>query len=526
MAALRQDEQRAAAAIVGVSDVRFLGHPDGRVQATLELRRDISRVIRQVRPERVITQSPERNWDFIFASHPDHLAVGEAAVCAVYPDARNPFAHPELLESEGLEPWTVNELWIMGPGKPSNAIAVETTATVERKIAALMCHKSQLPDADAIAERIRIGAAAARARRRGSRPGARPRCSGSPASPEPRWGALTPGSCSSTSITRVPARSRRRSATRAPTSRSCASTRATPSPTPTRPAPWPDSWSWAARWASTTTCPGSSRSARCSAPPSRPDGRCSASASAPNSWRRRWAPPSWRDRSPSAAWARSTSPPEAFVDPVFGPAPTPLPCVHWHGDTFTLPDGAVRLAGNEAYENQAFRVGTRAYGLQFHVEVTGSLVAHWSPHLPPGVFVRAEDVAHVSRAGDGLVRRFVALAARRRVSVSAAGVRKLALALPEATEEPHHDLTSFRVRAKIFATMPPEGGRLHVFLPDDEVASYCAEFPVAVEELRWGKKLSGCRVDPAPRRPCPGAGNARRVVAAQGAEEPEPAGVT
>ncbi len=80
------------------------------------------------------------------------------------------------------------------------------------------------------------------------------------------------------------------------------------------------------------------------------------------------------------------------------------------------------------------------------------------------------------------------------MSVSAAGVRKLALALPEATEQPHHDLTSFRVRGKIFATMPPDGGRLHVFLPEDDVASYCAEFPDAVEELWWGKKLSGCRI--------------------------------
>src|SRR5580704_10687212 len=70
--------------------------------------------------------------------------------------------------------------------------------------------------------------------------------------------------------------------------------------------------------------------------------------------------------------------PEANSDPVFGPAPTPLPCVHWHGDTFGLPESAVRLAGNAAYENQAFRVGDRAYGLQFHVEVTASLVAHRS----------------------------------------------------------------------------------------------------------------------------------------------------
>ena len=160
MAALRQDEQRAAAAVVGVSDVRFLGHPDGMVEANLALRRDISRVIRQVRPERVLTQSPERNWEFIFASHPDHLATGEAAVCAVYPDARNPFAHPELLDDEGLEPWTVGELWIMGPAGQGAGIAVDTTATVERKVAALMCHKSQLPDPEAVTQRVLAGARA------------------------------------------------------------------------------------------------------------------------------------------------------------------------------------------------------------------------------------------------------------------------------------------------------------------------------------------------------------------------------
>ena len=104
----------------------------------------------------------------------------------------------------------------------------------------------------------------------------------------------------------------------------------------------------------------------------------------------------------------------ALDDPLFGPAPTPLPCVHWHGDTFSLPPGAVHLARNDAYENQAFRVGARAYGLQFHVEVTGALVAHWGPHLPPGTFVRASDVAHVARAGDGVIRRFVALAEQER----------------------------------------------------------------------------------------------------------------
>ena len=154
MAALRQDEQRAAAAVVGVSDVRFLGHPDGLVVVNRELRRDISRVIRQVRPERVLTQSSERNLEFIYASHPDHLATGEAALDAVYPDARNPFAHPELLDDEGLEPWSVPELWIMGPGGQGAGVAVDTTATVQRKVAALMCHKSQMPDPDAVAQRV------------------------------------------------------------------------------------------------------------------------------------------------------------------------------------------------------------------------------------------------------------------------------------------------------------------------------------------------------------------------------------
>jgi LmbE family N-acetylglucosaminyl deacetylase len=154
MAALREDEQRAAAAVVGVSDVRFLGHPDGMVVANRELRRDISRVIRQVRPERVLAQSPERNLEFVFASHPDHLATGEAALDAVYPDARNPFAHPELLNDEGLEPWSVPELWIMGPGAAHAGVAVDTTDTLERKVAALLSHKSQLPDPDGVAQRV------------------------------------------------------------------------------------------------------------------------------------------------------------------------------------------------------------------------------------------------------------------------------------------------------------------------------------------------------------------------------------
>jgi LmbE family N-acetylglucosaminyl deacetylase len=153
MAPLRRDEQRAAAAIVGVHELHFLGYPDGRVEATLDLRRDMTRVIRTVRPDRVMTQSPDRNWDRIYASHPDHLATGDAAVAAVYPDARNRWAHPELAE-QGLEPWTVGALW-MGIGRDAATHYVDITTAVDRKIEALLSHKSQLPDPEATETMVR-----------------------------------------------------------------------------------------------------------------------------------------------------------------------------------------------------------------------------------------------------------------------------------------------------------------------------------------------------------------------------------
>jgi hypothetical protein len=77
---------------------------------------------------------------------------------------------------------------------------------------------------------------------------------------------------------------------------------------------------------------------------------------------------------------------------------------------------------------------------------------------------------------------------------SEATVRRIALSLPEATEAPHFDMLGFRVAKKLFATVPPEGDRVHIFLDADEVAAYCAEYPGVVEELWWGQKLSGCRV--------------------------------
>jgi LmbE family N-acetylglucosaminyl deacetylase len=151
--ALRRAEQVAAAKCVGVHDVRFLGYPDGRVEATLELRRDLARVIRQVRPDRVLCPSPERNYARTGASHPDHRAVGSAALDAVYPDARNPFAFPELRVREALAPWKVREVWISGSPSPNHF--VDVTATFRRKIAALSAHASQVAHPDDLEARIR-----------------------------------------------------------------------------------------------------------------------------------------------------------------------------------------------------------------------------------------------------------------------------------------------------------------------------------------------------------------------------------
>ncbi|GAA0996990.1 PIG-L family deacetylase [Acrocarpospora macrocephala] len=147
MAEIRHAEQVAAAKQVGVTDVRNLGYPDGMLEPTLALRRDIARVIRQVRPDLVITSTPERNYARIGPSHPDHRAVGGATLDAVYPDARNPYAFPELLNDEGLEAWTVREVWLIGSPSPNHY--VDITTTVDRKIAALRAHETQtghMPD--------------------------------------------------------------------------------------------------------------------------------------------------------------------------------------------------------------------------------------------------------------------------------------------------------------------------------------------------------------------------------------------
>ena len=138
--AVRQKEQRAAGAAIGVTDITFLNYRDGSLEPTLGLRKDIVRAIRIAQPDRMVIQSPERNWERIGASHPDHLAAGEAAIQAVYPDARNPFAFPDLMDA-GLQPWRVKEVWVTAHASPDHF--VDITDYFHLKMAALHAHASQ-----------------------------------------------------------------------------------------------------------------------------------------------------------------------------------------------------------------------------------------------------------------------------------------------------------------------------------------------------------------------------------------------
>lgn len=141
MAKTRQREQRDAGAAIGVTDITFLNYRDGHLEPTLQLRKDLVRQIRINRPDRMVIQSPERNWDRIPASHPDHLAAGEAAIQAVYPDARNPFAFTDLLSEEKLEPWKVREIWMTAHHTPDHW--VDITEFFPAKMTALHAHVSQ-----------------------------------------------------------------------------------------------------------------------------------------------------------------------------------------------------------------------------------------------------------------------------------------------------------------------------------------------------------------------------------------------
>lgn len=140
--AIRAQEQRQAAAELGVGKVVFLGLPDGCLSADFPLRTAIAREIRRYRPDLVLTHFPHRVVDLpIDASHPDHFAVGEATLSAIFPDASNARALPQL-RREGLEPHRVKEIWLAGYERANHF--VNATSYMDKKIRAILCHQSQL----------------------------------------------------------------------------------------------------------------------------------------------------------------------------------------------------------------------------------------------------------------------------------------------------------------------------------------------------------------------------------------------
>lgn len=156
MVARRQQEQRDAARELGVDQVCFLDHSDGYVEPTHRLISQLVGVMRQVQPEVVISQHPQRHWERIQASHPDHLAVGEATARAIYPAVENPFAYPEL----ELPAFHIGQLWMMGAPTELANLAVDVTDYVEHKLSALHRHVSQHPDPKLMDDRVRAALAA------------------------------------------------------------------------------------------------------------------------------------------------------------------------------------------------------------------------------------------------------------------------------------------------------------------------------------------------------------------------------
>ena len=143
---VREAEQRAACDLLGVSECVFLGWVDGMVEVSLDLRKALTREVRRFRPDVLVCPDPTRFFDEsgTYVNHPDHRAVGEACLAVVNPDSSTRPQFPELLE-EGLEPCEIPYLWI--PSYEGQADTyVDITDTIELKVAALKCHKSQIGD--------------------------------------------------------------------------------------------------------------------------------------------------------------------------------------------------------------------------------------------------------------------------------------------------------------------------------------------------------------------------------------------
>ncbi|BCW36932.1 GlcNAc-PI de-N-acetylase [Arthrobacter sp. StoSoilA2] len=151
---LRATEQQRAAELVGVKDIRYLHEHDGYLEPTHNVIKQVVKLIREIRPDIVLTMHPERNWDRLQKSHPDHLAAGEAVTRAVYPAVENPFAYPELAEA-GLMAYKLPWLWFISSPEDRENHFVDVTKHVDAKLDAIRIHASQHPDIEGMERVVR-----------------------------------------------------------------------------------------------------------------------------------------------------------------------------------------------------------------------------------------------------------------------------------------------------------------------------------------------------------------------------------
>ncbi|RME87894.1 MAG: PIG-L family deacetylase [Anaerolineae bacterium] len=151
---IRQEEQQAAARIIGAREVHFLDRPDGHLFPDLDLRRDVVRLIRRFRPDILVTCDPQNLYpsDRYGLNHPDHRYAGQVVLDAVFPAAGNAFYFPELL-AEGLEPHTPREVWVSLTAHPN--VTLDVTDTWEIKTRAILAHKSQIREPEKLLERLK-----------------------------------------------------------------------------------------------------------------------------------------------------------------------------------------------------------------------------------------------------------------------------------------------------------------------------------------------------------------------------------
>lgn len=151
---VREREQKEAAAVLGVRDISYLDNEDGYLVPSMALRKDVTRVIRQKKPQILVSCDPTNFYmhdDYI--NHPDHRAAGQVAIEAVFPAAGNPLFFTELITDEELYPHGVEEVWLSLPKEPN--LVIDVTETWEQKIEALLKHRSQIGLEEAFIERMK-----------------------------------------------------------------------------------------------------------------------------------------------------------------------------------------------------------------------------------------------------------------------------------------------------------------------------------------------------------------------------------